>query len=545
MNANLRAATVFRADRGFLVILLLLALALRAARPDLMEWKHDEAVAWVRARAMLEGLAFPQTGLVSSQGVENFPLFLWILALLQIVCRAPDTLVWPIALLNSLAVFPLFGAVRRLFDRPTAWIAAILYVVSPCAVFFSRKIWAQDIMPFWSCALFWCATRMIQYETPANSKRVSPWPSFFFALLAATSFQVHFSALFLCLAYAVTFTIYRKSHHLRSLIAGLAIGLLPTLPYFFHQAAAGWEGLHITHASLNNAVRWRPRDLVLFFLRQPADENFHLLLGPEYPAFLRDLPGYQVVRYGLSVLTLVGIAILFVKTMQSQSTARGYAGFLLLLIGMGLTALLLARVPLIPAYFIIFYPIPFLLAALPLAELSRIVACRSSRRWAIAGLSITCLVISAYQIAFSIAFLARVATRGGTAGGYGPVYAQTRAAARWMAKNSSSVAQWQYAELPILACVTVRDKTLLKSSTSSIDGAPDTFAILHRLIYPHLDPETEAWVIGRSKAYYYLTGPVRVLNDAEFKYPPPPLTPRQELEAVEAKQIALELLNSR
>ena len=117
--------------------------------------------------------------------------------------------------------------------------------------------------------------------------------------------------------------------------------------------------------SLTAGLHLRLKDLLNFFARQVVDEDYHALLGPDYLPFVQSLAGYQGLRYLLSFAVLGGLGLCAFRFLRRRAGhRRRAAGLLLTLTAVPLLLLGLSRLPLIPAYFIIFYPMPFLFAAL-------------------------------------------------------------------------------------------------------------------------------------------------------------------------------------
>jgi hypothetical protein len=111
----------------------------------------------------------------------------------------------------------------------------------------------------------------------------------------------------------------------------------------------------------------------------------------------------------------------------------------------------LSRLPLVPSYFLIFYPLPFLLAALPLAEgwgwLRRRI--RPFAADLIFGMLL--LAVTTYQLTYMSGFLKKVREDGGARGDYGATYAVSRAMAGQWRDGGSPLESLAVEDLPILA----------------------------------------------------------------------------------------------
>lgn len=112
-----------------------------------MEFKYDEQQALVlAARVGLAPSQWPTHGMLSSNGIPNAPLFTMILAAMRLVGDHPVTVAALVATINTLCLVPLWLWLRRQMDGSRALIALGIVRVSPFAVFFSRKIWTQDLL---------------------------------------------------------------------------------------------------------------------------------------------------------------------------------------------------------------------------------------------------------------------------------------------------------------------------------------------------------------------------------------------------------------
>ncbi|KAB2866041.1 MAG: glycosyltransferase family 39 protein, partial [Anaerolineae bacterium] len=80
---------------------------------------------------------------------------------------------------------------RRYFGAEAALVAGLLYAVSPWAVIYSRKIWAQDMLPpFVVATLLTGLMGLVEIK----SKR---WAQFWHLPLLAITAQIHFAAVIL------------------------------------------------------------------------------------------------------------------------------------------------------------------------------------------------------------------------------------------------------------------------------------------------------------------------------------------------------------
>src|SRR6266700_2480741 len=123
-----------------LALILILAALLRLGWPNIVEFKRDEANLSVLTLNMLHGRDFPLLGIDSSVGIRNAPVNVYLMLLPYVLSSSPELATAYVGLLNVIAVLVLYGLVRRYYGPLAAFVASILYAVSPWAVVYSRKI---------------------------------------------------------------------------------------------------------------------------------------------------------------------------------------------------------------------------------------------------------------------------------------------------------------------------------------------------------------------------------------------------------------------
>src|SRR6266542_2136543 len=208
------------------------AAVARFLRLDLMEFKSDEAEACRLALHVLGrhepgvGTFFPTTGLVASVGLPNPPLFVYLLALPLAIARTPLAAAGFVAATNVAAVWLCYVAGRRWFSRFVGLAAAALFALSPWAIVYSRKIWAQDLLPICT-VLFLLALHGLLVE-----KR--PRSVLWLLLLVGAATQLHFSASVLVLVVIAAIGIARDAVRWRWVALGLAGVALLYAPYIWH-----------------------------------------------------------------------------------------------------------------------------------------------------------------------------------------------------------------------------------------------------------------------------------------------------------------------
>lgn len=289
-----------------LVLLLLIAAVLRFSRFDLIEFKTDEAMICDITAVMLDSGRPATHGLVSGKGITNFPMFAYLLALPMVVTRHPSPLTGLITLSNLVAIWILFrGSVRRWGIGVAFW-AALLMGTAPWAILYSRKIWAQDVLP----VLLVPALFLLLDVIDGKQRRV-----FGLLLLTGVAAMTHLSGVCAVAAALVCLAVYRPKIDWPR--AGAAVGVLFVLaaPYVYYFATKGAKERAIASKFMSGAgtaeeYKSSPAQIVGTGLDVVTDHGFDRILGQ--PA--RDpIPTYGWCRpgsvAGRSVATLAVLGL--------------------------------------------------------------------------------------------------------------------------------------------------------------------------------------------------------------------------------------------
>jgi hypothetical protein len=212
---------------GLLILITLIAVLPRLFFLSLIEFKADEALTVASLEQFITQPHLIQAGLVSSTGARNFPLFQYLLILPSLISTHPQFLSGVIAALNSLAIIALYLIIKRFYPQKHAFITASLMAVSPWAILFSRKIWAQDLLPLFAVPIVWLILTIMH-------RKAKPMHHLLLGILIALQAQLHASGIFVALIY-IAWLIITHKHPLKPLFIGLIIGALPALPYIMLQ----------------------------------------------------------------------------------------------------------------------------------------------------------------------------------------------------------------------------------------------------------------------------------------------------------------------
>lgn len=396
----------------WLLLLLILGSGLRLIWAADMEWKADEIWMYDTAQAIAQGRQpWPWIGMANSAGLPNPGLSVWVFAALAPLAKTPLALVRWVQGLNILAIWLAFAWAHWQLPEGRGrgiWLNGIaLTAVSPLAILFSRKIWAQDLLPIWAL-LFWLG----------HWYRHRRWGAGGWGAIGALIGQVHMSGFFLAAAvWGWTLYSHGRSRTLGqvrwlSWLGGTLLGLLPLLP---------WLG-YLVSATAPTSRTWVALLVPKFFLHWFAGSlgvNLGYALGRH---FWTDFLPWPLVGHQPTYLVAIAHALLLSLGLwrlgawaRSQSrpiatlVAPGLTplGFYLRAAGLG-TGLLFALVglPTPVHYLIVAFPWPFIWLA----------SLFSDQGWG-------WRVILGSQVLLSIAFLLLIHQTGGFGDSdYGLVY---------------------------------------------------------------------------------------------------------------------------
>jgi hypothetical protein len=202
-----------------------LAAAVRLARPDLTEFKADEGRLLTLALQAAAG-DVPLHGIASSVGFPNAPLSVWLYALPLLLWRHPFAPTLFTGLLNTLAVAGVYWLARRTWGVPAALAAALLLAAGPWAIIFSRKIWAQNLLP--PFAVGWGIGAALAF---VEGRR--PFVVLHLVCLALAA-QLHPAAAGLAPATLLFLVVFRRRVGWGWVVLGGLLAALTAAPYLWH-----------------------------------------------------------------------------------------------------------------------------------------------------------------------------------------------------------------------------------------------------------------------------------------------------------------------
>lgn len=289
-------------------LVLLIPVVLRFLWPFDIEWKGDE-----KEMIRLAGDAISQghvPGLGMKNGVGFYNAGFSVLPFIPLVwiSNHPVFISMAVMFLNVLALAFMWYISGKYIPQTQIFRAGILLAaVNMMAVLFSRKIWAQDLIPVF-IALIW-------YLHLARK-------NYGFDLLAgiciALAGQLHLSGFFLGFGFIFSLYLFKKAS-LRSIaviIAGVFVGMIPALPWINYLM----NGAGASDASLSNILKF---EFFLHLLTDTLGINVHYPLGNDTMKFLR---GYYylplVAGILIAITTLFSLWAVYIRLFQRHHGDR-------------------------------------------------------------------------------------------------------------------------------------------------------------------------------------------------------------------------------
>jgi 4-amino-4-deoxy-L-arabinose transferase-like glycosyltransferase len=406
-------------------IILLLAGWLRFRHLGLMEFKSDEALAVRIGRDILHG-DVRTTGLTSSAGAANPPLFVYLTALPLAFWNDPRGATAFVGLAAVAAVALTYLVLRPRFGALAALTAAALLATAPWAVLYGRKLWAQDFLPVVTVSLLWALFVVLE-------RRRTRWV-LLVPLLFSLAVELNFSALALVVP-VVLVVLYRWQRvHWPAFVLGVAVSLVPLAPWLAHNARHHFRDVvklaeegrgHGGSSSFGDGFVEAVRQTVHLV----SAGGWRFVTGAAHETGAAWTLGRTA---GVVVAVTVGLGLVtcVVAAVRGGHARRGWppvelhldaarrALLVAWLLGIWLSYVTSARDRVQPHYLIASYPVTFALAGIGLADAVRLARVRGAAMVAAAAV----IAVVAAFVAFSLSFQRFVGRNGGTGGDYGIAY---------------------------------------------------------------------------------------------------------------------------
>ncbi|HUB65947.1 MAG TPA: hypothetical protein VL981_00520 [Candidatus Methylacidiphilales bacterium] len=435
-----------------LAIIVGTALFLRFGRWDLLEFKGDEATALQLALGCIQQGRLPTAGLMSSIGAANPPLFIYLLIPIVALSANLAIITSYIAASGTAAVVVCWHIGRKYYSPAVGLIAAAFFAVSPWAVIYSRKIWAQDFVPVFASLTLWALHALIS----GKNRRAIFWV----VLLPLCLIQIHYSGFALTAAVGCILLLLRPKFDWRFATGGAVVAFIVLIPFLYEQTNNGWADFHQGARTLGNDARSNPNDLLIDPASGSSLSNHHYLthaLGIMNGGEIEELIGLSKWDFEKD-LTLENWALWFQQLVFTSGVVYllvlGAAGirwsntfpWVTVEQGEAQTAWMLVFWVVVPtlvylgvwlktalSYFVLFYPAPFLFCAVIGQELWIKAKASLFLKALLCG---TLGFILAGNLSFILHLYAFVARNGGAHGNYGTILSYKQQAAIYLARNA-------------------------------------------------------------------------------------------------------------
>lgn len=388
------------------VIIFLFAAAFRIPYLKYVEFKGDEALNLLLATRPLFHHPFPSASQASSAGILNFPLLNYLLFPIVIFTTYPPTISFVIALLNTFTIAGFFLLFKKYHGKLVAFLASCVLAFSPWAILYSRKIWAQDFLLPLSLPFFLSLYKIIE-----GKKRY--W--FLFGFTSMLLLQIHQLAIIVPFGLFIGLLWEKHKPQWRFLLWGIAIGLIPTIPYFWYAAQMNFS---IFQANKSFIDRFSFHTLTTFLrpLQIISIGDFHTEMGNDFALFAQKF----YTAYILSKFTYIAYIAVPVGAISIWIKEKTYKLFAVVCFAIIIFYFILEIEPLMH-YYILLLPMLALFVAIPL---------RSVKGKLRIFLFVACGIYLLSLAAFDYAFLTFLSEKGGFAGDYGTGFASTELSAK-------------------------------------------------------------------------------------------------------------------
>ncbi|GAC1388923.1 MAG: hypothetical protein NVS4B11_04640 [Ktedonobacteraceae bacterium] len=217
--------------------IVFIAAFLRLYHINTTTFVDDDAVVFRLARdAFTHGL-LPITSNRASLGNLNPPMVVYLFMLPAAISANPLWAEVMVGLLNTAAVLLTYFFTRRYYGRFAGITAAVLFATAVRALIYSRNIWPQNLLPFFTMLFLFMLFRGVV-------ERRKGWvvPA---VLLVCILYQLHGSGLFLLVPLAVAVVFAYKTIRWHDIVLSAGVVLVLFSPYLYWEYVSHWSDIHI------------------------------------------------------------------------------------------------------------------------------------------------------------------------------------------------------------------------------------------------------------------------------------------------------------
>ena len=330
---------------------------------DVTWFSIDQARDVLQASDIAGGRNLPLNGPEMHWIAHIGPLYWYVLAVPFLFTAHPYAAYYLLALQATGTVLCGYYFLQRYFRGHSGWLFVVLYAPSTFVLLDSRALWTPAFLPMWNMLAMWAMAKCF-WEGRES------WLVFLAAVLGA-AVQFHLTFALVLIPTLVGMGLYRPRVRLRTVVVGVAIGLLTHAPYLYFQATHDWVDVRAFLAFAGGGAGAAPLGLtqtVFNCLIIPAQ------LGREWLQ-LRGLwlRAFAASAYLFSLLTVLSLVWIFLEATWRWKRERVKCSrrlFVLLWFVLVLTALLNRSADLYYYYFDVLLPLPFLLSAVFLSDVA-------------------------------------------------------------------------------------------------------------------------------------------------------------------------------
>ncbi len=284
----------------FFILVIFIGCVLRLIWVEDMEYKFDEF--WMYKHAMLapqEGI-WQTVGMKSGAGIINPGLSVWVFSIIGFFVETPLGMARGVQLLNIFAILGFIFFIKKSLkgEEQSQWFWAIaLLAANPLYILFSRKIWAQDVLPIF-CLLF----------IVGHFYREKRWGAFLWGIVGAMLGQIHMSGFFFAFGIFLLSTLFdfkkKIKWYWQYWFVGSAIGSIGLLPWIYQMLS----NPNASSTSWENIYKF---DFFLYSFIDPLGLNMMYSLRDDFWEFIKmpfvgGVPTYLVA---VGHLVLIGVAL--------------------------------------------------------------------------------------------------------------------------------------------------------------------------------------------------------------------------------------------
>ncbi len=217
--------------------ILFVAAFLRFYHINTTTFVDDDAVVFRLARDLFTHGLLPITSNRASLGNLNPPMVVYLFMLPAAISANPLWAEVMVGLLNTGAVLLTYFFTRRYYGRFAGITASLLFATAVRALIYSRNIWPQNLLPFFTLLFLYMLFRGVV-------ERRKGWfvPAVF---LVCILYQLHGTGLFLLVPFAVAVLFAYRTLRWYDIVLSAGVILILFSPYLYWEYLSHWSDIRI------------------------------------------------------------------------------------------------------------------------------------------------------------------------------------------------------------------------------------------------------------------------------------------------------------